>query len=289
MMTQRDTTVNKTETVTTTLRRGAGRHRARPGKVLAGCLIVLAIVVVLLVGAGVFVAMNWKGWAAGGINAVATELINDTNLPEGEKQEVLTLVENLSNEFGEGNLSFEELGMVMQEITTGPIIPASVAAGFDQQYVAPSELSEEEKADARLALDRLARGMAEGKIPQTRLPGIMEPISAPAGQAPVQINTGEATLNLKAPDDCTADEIRAVIANASAQADEADVPMERYDFDMSDELSRAIRDALGRDLPGMTGSPGAEALPEAEPATAEDVPARVPAEVPTDMPSDDGP
>lgn len=232
------------------------RYTARRGNALAGCLVVLGVIVVLLIGGGVFVAMNWRDWTAGGMTAVATKLVEDAQLPEGEKQEVLAIVEDLAGEFREGRLGVEEFGQVMQSIAEGPIIPAAIAASVDQQYFANAELSDEEKAEARLQLDRVSRGLAEGKIRQTRLPAILEPISAPPAEAPVQINTGEATLNLKAASDCTPEELRQVIENARTQADEAEIPSERYEFDTSDELSRAIRAALGRDLPSLTGSQG---------------------------------
>lgn len=250
----------------TTARRMPRTNMMRRGGALQGCLIVLAVVVLLVIGGVVFVMMSWKGWAAAGIDAAAEGLVAETSLPPEEQQQVLALTSDVSQGFKDGDISFEELGLIMQEMATGPILPASIASGFDSEYVAPSGLSDEDKEAARLAVDRLSRGLAEGTISQSRLPAVMEAISAPMGtEGAIQIDTGEMRLNLKPPGDVTDEEIQAVIAAAIEQADEAGVPNERYDFDMSDELSRAIRDALGRELPSMTGLDGA-----AEEAPAED-------------------
>ena len=104
----------------------------------------------------------------------------------------------------------------------------------EEQYINPSDLSDEEKADALLTLQRFARGVFEKSIPQKALDEITAPIKVgPVGQQELK-------------ETITTDELKALIEAARARADEAGVPNEPFEVNIADEIDKAIDAALGK-------------------------------------------
>ncbi len=225
---------------------GLKRYTTRRGGALAGCLIALGVLVVLVIVGVVIVAMNWKGWLAGTIKSVAEQAIEQSDLPESEKGEVIAEINALADGFKSGDITIKEFTEIGEDIAKGPLIPAAIVGGFESVYLAPSGLSDEEKAAGGLALSRVAQGVSEDKIEADSLKAIFNPIqTASTTGSGVHINHPKFNLHLKEPKACTDEELRQVIANAQAAADEAGVPNERVTFDVSDEIRAAIERATG--------------------------------------------
>ena len=62
-----------------------GWGAARRGDWLMGCGIALAVVVLLIAGTVVFVAMNWRGWAASGMDTAFTKMIAEMPLEDEQR------------------------------------------------------------------------------------------------------------------------------------------------------------------------------------------------------------
>ncbi len=230
------------------------RTPARRGKVLIGCLVALVLVVLLIVGGGVYVAMSWRGWTASFAEKIATEAIQSSDLPEGEKGEVLVEIKRLTDGFRSGDVTFAQLEQIGKDIAEGPLIPAAIVGGFEAMYLAPSGLSDEEKQAGGLALSRVAQAVSADKIEADPLANIFDPIQTVSSTGSgVHINHPEFNLHLKDPDDCTDDELREVIANAQAAADEAGMPNERLEIDASEELRAVIDRVLNGETPAIEG------------------------------------
>lgn len=223
----------------------------RRGNWLMGCGIALAIFLLLLIGIGVFVAMNWRGWAAGGMRQGMTAAIAELPIDDAERAETQAVVDDFVNRFEAGDISMQQLALVMKEITESPVMPAGMAMGVSQAYFKGSGLTEEEKADGRTQIARIAHGMASNAVSQNELRTILTPIEAAAGDRDViQFQLGNRQIRLKAPTIVTDDELRAFIAQAREQADSRDLPPTPPTFDLSGELDRAIRTALGEQVDG---------------------------------------
>jgi len=252
-----------------------GKRTHRRGGVLAGCLIALAIVGVLVVGVGIYAAMNWRTWASNGVNTIVEKGIEQSSLPDSEKQEVLAVVNSFTSEFEAGDVSVEDFFKVLEQLGQSPVMPAMVVMGIEESYITKSELTDEEKADGAKQLSRFVRGLSEDKISQTKIDDVTEPIHAPMGASDkVAIHTGNINVELKSPNSVTPDELRAFLANAKAEADAAEIPDEKVEIDWSDELQLAIDRALGR-------------APQAPEAEADDAPDESANESP-DESADDG-
>ncbi len=232
---------------------------ARDGKVLIGCLVVLVLLIVLIVGGVVYVAMSWKGWAADIGQNVATELIEDSDLPDEEKTQVIAQINELAAGFKSGDISFEEMGQIFEKLAESPLLPAAIVYEAHEEYfVEASDLSDEELEQSKVALARLAQGVFDESISPATLQDVFEPIESAGGAGRgVHIDHPQFKLHLKPPEDCTDEELRQVIANAVAAADEAGVPAQPPSIDVSDEIQKAIDSVTG-------GADDEEAAEEAE-------------------------
>lgn len=206
----------------------------RRGGAATGCLIVLAILVLALIGGGVYVYMNWKGWAAAGVQAVAREVVNNSDLPDDQKTAILGEITTLTEDFKAGKVSLEELQRVGEAVAESPLIPLAGVAAARQKYIEPSDMTEEEKAAAIRALQRFARGVHEKKIPAESIEDVVKPITTlrPDGQWELK----EKPTRL---------ELDQFVENARSRADAAEIPDEPFDLNIAEELKKAIASARG--------------------------------------------
>lgn len=114
-----------------------------------------------------------------------------------------------------------------------PILHVGMVMLAEEKYVKPSGLSDEEKADARRTLDRLARGVHEKKISETELEQV---------GAPITVTKPDGSTELK--ETVTDEELRAFLKLARDKADEHEVPDEPFDVNIAEELEKAIDSAL---------------------------------------------
>lgn len=209
--------------------------RVRRGGVLKGCLISLAILLVLAIAAGVYVYLNWKSWAAAGMKMGAEAAITDTSLPQDQKTRMITRIGTVADDWQNGKVTNEQFGKAIEAVMEGPILPLAIVAGVERQHINPSALSTEEKADASRALQRVARGVIEKSISRDAVQSLSDMIS---DRGPGNSRRARQNLNIE--------ELKKFIAAAKAKADEAKVPDEPFTINYADELDKAIDTALGK-------------------------------------------
>lgn len=227
------------------------KHAARRGNLLVGCGVVLVVVIVLLVIGGIFVAMNVRGWTAGwGTNMVDT-VLTEAQIDPVEHKEIMAHVESLMTRFEDGEIEWNQLGKVADELMQSPVVPAAMVMAIDSLYISGSELEDAEKMQARTDLARYAQGLFDESISPNTVDDVLEPvITHTPDENDIRLNlqidkNGTSVTALKSADDVTTEELRTLISNAKAQADEVGVTETPEPIDLSDELAKAIGIALG--------------------------------------------
>lgn len=211
----------------------------RRGGMLQGCLIVVAILLVIAIAVGIFVAMNWRGWSASAMSAVATEVINESDLPDSEKPEIIAVFDEVAEGFRNKQVTFDELVDIFEGFEDAPVFWIGLTMQFEGAYVQPSGLSDEEKADAALTLNRVCQGLDNGQLTAQDAKDMLDPVT-------VDDADGEGQLLM--PDETTDEQIREVIASARTKADTAGIPAEHVEIDLSEEFREYIEERLGRPL-----------------------------------------
>lgn len=234
---------------------------------LIGCLIVFAVLLLAGIIGVIWVSRNLKDWAATGITVAIKQGLEQTDLPPEERAEVMVEVERGAALFREGRISNEQAAFLMQKLVESPLFTAFAASAADKKYIDPSGLSDEEKADASLALQRFARGVIDGKIDQQSMDTVLRHVGTKNGQ------------NWEFKDKIGDDEVRAFVAAAKKTADDAGVAAAPEEVDPSDEMKRIIDEALANQgggpvdadfPPPLESSPAPETTPPAETPPAPD-------------------
>jgi hypothetical protein len=198
-----------------------------------GCLVVAVVAMLLLVALGVWVARNWRGWVATGATEGMNQMIEATDLPAQEKQEIKVEVQRLADAFREGKVSGEQVGQIVEEILESPLFTLFVVSALEKQYLERSGLSDEEKDEGRQTLRRFVRGAMDKKIGEPAIDAVMTHVAEKDSNGDWQMK-----------DRVSDDELRAALKEAKRAADEADIPVQPDEFDASAEFKRIVDEAM---------------------------------------------
>ncbi len=202
-------------------------------------LITIIVILVIFVAAGVYAVKNRHIWIAHGLTAAMNAVINNSELPSQEKSQLTEIIHQINEDYLAGEISTAELGLIFESMVNCPALTIGLVIQFEQSYVVPSGLSSAEKLAADTNLNRLARGLSEGKIGWEIAETILAGIS----------NVGaDGTHQLKAPPDVSDEEIRDVLAAVKNAADDAGISEMKVEIDISNEFRKSVEHALGRSL-----------------------------------------
>ncbi len=224
-------------------------NRNRRGNLLVGCLTALGIFLIVVIIATVFVIRMWRGWAAGWMESGLETALIEMKIDDAEQGEIMGHVNTLMTRFKDKEIGFEELALVVESIAESPLVGAAIVGGVDAMYFKESGLSEEEKTEGRVQLARYAQGLREKSIDPDTLESVLDSVSTatPDGDD-IQINVPEKlNITLRSADEVSDDDLREVIAQARAKADEAAIDEVPEKIDISDTLGVAIANALNED------------------------------------------
>jgi len=220
-------------------------HQSQWGSIMrreglaSGCLIAIIVTLAVLIGAGIYIASNFKHWAAEGVTVAMALVIQESALPDDEQSEIIGILHQLKEDFQNDDITLEELGLILEAIPNCPALSIGMMIQFEASYVIPSTLSDEEKIEANLTLNRFAQGLSGGTISWEEAHEVSEPLT--------EIDA-EGKQTLKEPGEITEDEIRQMLVAAKQASDTAGIPGAKIEIDTSDEFQKAIEEAIGRAL-----------------------------------------
>ncbi|MCA8959323.1 MAG: hypothetical protein KDC38_02370 [Planctomycetes bacterium] len=195
-----------------------------------GCMIVgTGCLILLLIGIGlaIYLALNWKEYVTEIGRRTFDAVVEDSQLPEDQKVKIKETIDRVADDYKKERIDEKQIEAIFREAR--PLLTAVIGLAAVQKYIAPSRLSDEEKAAGELAVRRLIHGVFDGSVPDSAIDELQELI-APTGSS--------GRVNAK--EKMTDDEVREVIAKAKQAADDAGVPAEVPPPDIAGELERAV-------------------------------------------------
>jgi hypothetical protein len=224
---------------------------------LLGCLAVVVLFLILGVVATIWISRNWRAWTANTMSMAIKVSIDETGLPDAEKEQIKAEVDRGANLFRDGKISNEQAARLVETIMASPLMTALITSGAEKKYLDSSGLSDEEKSEAKVTLQRFARGIIDNKINQQTRDAAMQHISETQAD-------GSRRLRDKVSDA----ELLAFLTDAKKAADEAQIPEQVPQIDPSDEVKRIIDEVTSEPAmgpPQIEVPPPAETPPEAKP------------------------
>jgi hypothetical protein len=220
---------------------------------LVGCLWTGLALTIIGIIVGVWIAKNWRNWAADGGAEVIKQGFEQTELPEQEQDELGVQVDRLAEAFREGQISGREIGLIAQQVARSPLATSLIVSVVDARYLDRSGLPDDEREAGRQTLRRFARGVLDGSIPEQQRNAVLAHM---ADRQP----DGSWQLRERVSDD----ELRAFLAAAKTEADAATIPDEPAVVDPSDELRKIIDAALNAAGAAQPADEDAAETPAAE-------------------------
>jgi hypothetical protein len=213
---------------------------------LIGCGGVGLVCALLCVGGVWYVKQNAGKWVAGMAREVIVAVIEESEIADEEKAEVIAQVDRVVNAYKQGRISEQDLERLMQEFQSSPAFMMISAWGLEKAYLDPSGLSDEEKEAGRRSIQRAFRGLVEKKITQEQFARVM-----PQDNSDVRMDVAATTdggkavvKNSERPGQALTDEeVRKLLADLKKLADDAEIPDEPFEIDISDEVKKAVDQA----------------------------------------------
>jgi len=196
------------------------------------------LIVVACVGTGYYVAKNAKSLIASAARNVAVQMVEASELPADDKQQIVTQIDRVVEEYKKGRLTEKDFENILTEIQHSRLLPVAVVYFIDKAYLDKSGLTDDEKANARLQLQRIVRGGMEEKITEDQINGLM---------APLMETTANGQKKLK--QHLTDDELKKFAVEAQKLADDAMIPNEKFEIDIGDEVKQIVDRGLEKRKP----------------------------------------
>ncbi|RCS54355.1 hypothetical protein DTL42_04200 [Bremerella cremea] len=204
--------------------------------IVIGCLVVCLVLAGIACGVGyyIYATTNWNELVANVVEPEIKRIINETDLPEDQKEGMNAQVTRLADGYREGKITFVQLKQVGDSILKSPIISAIPVEVARVSYIDPSGLSDEEKANATKQLERVAHGMFEEKIDEKELEELID------GRIADKNKEGKLEFRQKVTDE----QLREFVTACQKLADSKGIPDQEYKIDFAAELKKAVDAAL---------------------------------------------
>jgi hypothetical protein len=209
------------------------KKRGCLGVLLVGCMWTAIVLLVLGGIAAFWISRHWRDWVSDfGADAIK-QSIEATELPAQEKDEIGVQIDRLAEAFRAGKLSGEQLQTLVEQLADSPLATSMVVAVIENKYFEGSGLSDAEREQGRRELRRFARATIDGKVPEAQRDAVLAHVADRHGD------------NWELRDHVSDDDLRALISDAKAEADAANIAEEPEVVDPSDEFKRIVDEALG--------------------------------------------
>lgn len=192
-----------------------------------------------------YVASNVEGWIVSLGREAIVAGINESDLPQAEKAEVIAQVDRVATAYKEKKINQQDLEKFMTELQDAPAMQALALYGVDEAYLGESNLPEAELAAGRRTFQRAMRGVLEGKISKDTLLAAF-PDEEPQMNIELAGDNGKLKpedINLvgnNSSDEVNDDDLREMLAKLKVTVDNAGIPDEDYQPDIGDEVKKLV-------------------------------------------------
>ena len=191
------------------------------------------VLLMMVLAAGWFVSQKWRGWVGTVVETTLKESLDESSLPEAEKEEIQAQVQRVVAAFEERSLTEAQIDKLIRELAQSPLSASVIAFTIEKQYFDNSGLNDEEKEAGRMTLRRCVRGLFDGDLTEDDADSVLS-----------HIGTRSPDGNWDFRDNVTDEELREFLADAKERADAAGVAETVEEVDPSDEVKRIVDSIL---------------------------------------------
>ena len=197
-----------------------------------------------------YIASNLDRWVVGFGREAIVAVINDSDLPQAEKAEVITQVDRIVAAYQERKINQADLERIFTELQDSPALIALTLYGIDDEYLTGTDLTTAEVEQGHRTFQRALRAVYEGKITEEAFYAALPdeengPMAADdAGDAkPVQDRVRLASN--KTPPSSADDDLRLSLAKLKVIADNAGIPDEPFEIHIGEAVKKLVDRGAG--------------------------------------------
>jgi hypothetical protein len=223
--------------------------------ILIGCGGIVLISVLACAGGVWYVQQNFDKWIVGTAREVIVSAIQGSEIPAGEKTEVITQVDRVVDAYKARQINLQDMERLMEQLQQSPVFMLIGVWGMEKQYLDPSGLSDEEKQAGRRTFERALRGVYEKKLTpediQDLLPDQFADVDVEMNADNADAPDGGDAVDAMPPGGpnfdpkpVTDEDVRKMIADVKKLADDTGIPDEPFAIDIGDEVKKVVDQAL---------------------------------------------
>ncbi len=172
------------------------------------------------------------------VGAVYKHLVEGSELPAEDKQEVIAQLDRVSNGVKQNLITSGEQSKIMEGLAKSPLFFAMVNYGVTYEFRKRPGLDQEEQRQAERTVQRVARGSAEGKVKYEQLQTLLSAFFQNA-HPPPPAQTQQPFSD---------EDVRKLLNDLQKLADEQGVPDEPYELKVGKEVKRIVDEVLAEKL-----------------------------------------
>jgi len=212
----------------------------------SGCMIKILIglaIILVLGGGGCFYAVYWGigktyEYTAIGVDHMVDSRLEKCTLTDDEKKGIKTSVKKLTDKLRNREIEMEQFAKVPTVLDNGLAFQCIVLLDFSRKHIAQSGLSDTEKSAGVRTVQRVMRGLTEGKISSA---DIIQANFLPTEAVTTTISNGEHSFTtIKIKDKLTDDEVKKALTHLKKTADDANIEDEAFEVDIVKEIDKII-------------------------------------------------
>ena len=209
------------------------------GGCLIGCLIVGAVSLLICGGVAFYAYRNVPNLVFQGAREVLSSTLEQSQLPEDEQAAILEQFDRVGTGYLEGELTLDEVGQIIEELAESPMMSVIFLQIVDAVHLEKSGLSDDEKVEARVTLQRFFRGAMDDRFEQEELDSIMDQIRK-------NPNATDSQDQQEIKSSFTDEELRQVLQDAKELCDLKEIPVQDTEVVISEEMKEVIDKRLGQ-------------------------------------------
>ena len=167
------------------------------------------------------------------VHEATVQGIQSSDMDDDDKDTIVAQIDRVHAAYKAGDITTEQVTQLFGDIIQGPIMMVGMCQHMERRFVIPSDLSDDEKAEGQLTLQRVARGTFEGTISRSQFQTLTDSIS---------VNDPNGNPSLK--ETLTDEELREFLTQCKKLADDNKIPEEPYDIDIGEEIKKAVDKVL---------------------------------------------
>jgi hypothetical protein len=209
-----------------------------------GC-VVLVVVLVIAIGSGVyFLKTRGLELVSSAITSMTESMLRESQLTDAEREGVRGEISRLTTRLKAGEISLDHVKKLADGIQKGPLPTLLFLQGVATGNLVPPDIPTEERTSARLNAQRLQRAAVEGKVTPQVLQEVLKAIPREQNDPP-KAEQEPPKWSLESPKkEITAEDWRPVMGLIKKLADDAGIPNEPYQLELTQEIRKLLDEVL---------------------------------------------